>query len=360
MNIVDLIKGNLTSELLSKLGTAIGTDAESTRSAANAAVPSLLSVLSGLATNGQGVDKLLAALKGFDAESPNRLRTDIVEGKGARVQEQGADILGSLLGGNLSTLINVLTKFSGVGAGAIKGLLGYLAPLILSVIASQLKSKGSLSATGLTSFFNDQKANISNALPPGLSLAGLPSATPIKVSMRPNDKDTTGIPSWFLPLMVLGLLALALWYFYLQEPVVAPPPAAPVAVDHKVTTPPAEAKEVVPPAEVKVEIPTADEVIKDLGDVHVTAIQALASVKDGPTADAAIPTLTDLDSKIESAKALWDQLAEPAKAAVTKATAENLGSFKTLVGKTLEIPGVAEKLKTILDALVTKLTAFTV
>ncbi|APW60624.1 DUF937 domain-containing protein [Paludisphaera borealis] len=348
MNIVNLIKDQLTGDVLGKLGASIGESEEKTRAAAAVAVPSLLSVLAGLVSSGQGADKLISALRNFDADSLTRLRTEVTQGDHGKIRDQGGDILGSLVGGNLPALINVLTKFSGVGAVALKGLLSYLAPLILSVIAAQLKGKA-LTPASLSGFFADQKANISGALPPGFSLAAVPASAP--------HAEAPGIPNWLLPLAGLVLLGIGAWYFLGNQAAEAPPVGEPEAKKAAPVPTPIEPK-IPAPADVEVAIPTADEVTKSLGNVYTSATQALASVKDAATAEAAAPTLTGLDAKIDAAKAVWEKLPDAAKDAVKKATAENLGTFKTLVDKTLELPGVGEKLKAILDALIAKLTAF--
>lgn len=348
MNIVDLIKDQLTGDVLGKLGAAIGESEEKTRSAAGAAVPSLLSVLAGLATSGQGADKLIALLRNFDGDSLTRLRTEVTQGDGGKVRDQGGDILGSLVGGNLPALIGALAKFSGLGAVALKGLLSYLAPLILSVIAAQMKGKA-LTPASLGGFFADQKANIQGALPPGFSLAAVPSAPRV---------EAPDVPSWLLPLAGLILIGIGGWYFLGNQPAEAPPAEAarpPVAANSDPMARPNEPKA---PADVKVAIPTADEVTKSLGDVYTSATESLTSVKDAATAEAAVPTLTGLAAKIDAAKLLWEKLPDAAKDAVKKATTENLGTFKTLVGKTLELPGVGEKLKALLESLITKLSAF--
>jgi len=344
VNIVNLIKDQLTGDVLGKLGAAIGESEEKTRSATNAAVPSLLSALANLVASGKGSDKLLDVLRHFDDDSINKLKADVAQG-GSEARDKGADILGSLLGGNLPALISILAKFSGVGASALKGLLSYLAPLILSVIAAQLKGKG-LSPASLGSFFADQKSNINAALPSGFSLADVPSAPRVQ---------EPGVPAWLLPLAVLVLLGIGGWYFLGNQAAEAPQGEAPaVANAGAVPAQPGLAK----PKEEKVEIPTADEVVKGLDEVYATATKQLESVKDEATAATATPALTGLAAHIDAAKVLWDKLPQEAKDAVKSSTSEKFGTFKTLVDKTLELPGVGAKLKALLDSLIAKLTVF--
>lgn len=369
MNLVDLIKDQLTSGFLDKLSASIGESEEKTKAAAGVAVPSLLSALANLVSSSQGAESLMNSLRHFDGDSLDRLRTDLTQDDAGKIRDQGSDILSSLLGGDLSALINVLSRFSGIGAVALKSLLSYLAPLILSVIAAQLKGK-TLTPASLAGFFNEQKANIQAALPAGFSLASTPAPHATSPGRAIPRADAPGMPNWLLPLAALVLLGIAAWYFLGEQPVEEPggmeppvvtapaptpaqaPPPTPVAA--KASTP-AKAKEPVDP---NAPVPTGAEVNQRLDEIFKTATESLTSVKDAPTAEAAIPTLDGLKDKIDSVKADWEKVSPFGKAAVTKATSAKLSTFKALVGKTLEIPGVGDKIKEVLDALVAKLSTF--
>ena len=67
-----------------------------------------------------------------------------------------------------------------------------------------------------------------------------------------------------------------------------------------------------------------------------------------------------MPSKLDTLKALWDKLPDAGKSAVTKIVVDHLGQLKDVVTKVLAIPGVSEKLKPVLDTILSKLTAFTV
>ncbi len=58
MNIVDLISGQLTGDVLGKLGGLVGGSQQQTQSAANAAVPALLQIFGKLASSQSGADQL--------------------------------------------------------------------------------------------------------------------------------------------------------------------------------------------------------------------------------------------------------------------------------------------------------------
>lgn len=353
MSIVDTIKDQLSGASLSKLSAALGESEEKTSAAAGAAVPAVLSSLANSVLSGKGLDGLLDALRGFEGTDPvATLRTPGRDEPSG--EPPGGDILGSLLGPNLPTLINILSKFSGVGLSVVKTLLSYLGPIILSAIAAQLKGKGGLTPANLTSFFTAEKANITRSLPAGLSLADLPSIPGVPTSVPAPKIPEAGLPPWLLPALALGFLALAVFYFMKMPPedaVAPPPPAVPPAAPKPDTIPPAPVGDSLP-------IPTADEVSKGLSEVYANATQALADVKDAATAEEAAPKLQGLDDKLAVLKGLWDKIPAEARATVAKVAIEHLDTLKALVGKVLEIPDAAEKLKPVLDALLAKLAEF--
>jgi len=375
-NIVEAVKNELTGDLLAKLTGTVGESVDTVKSAANAATPALLSALAGLAINQLGADKLISVLEGFGADSPGKLRDDIIHGRGDHVQERGGTVLGSLLGGGMPILVDALAKFSGARPESVRRLLNYLAPMILSLVAATVKSRGGLGAANLRTFFEEQKSNITGAVPPELSLSGLPS--PLH---HPVPQDAGSGPAyWLRPLLVVIVAALALWYFFLREP-----PAPPINVDQTETTTvprqpqpvasseaqeqaakaahsaPGNAPETSKDQEKAAEpaAPTASEVIKSLGDIHVIAIQSLAAVNSPETAEGQLPTLTALGPKLDELKGRWDKLSDADKQTVAKSTAENRDAFKSLAEKTLKKPEIAEKLKGVLDPLVEKMNAFT-
>ena len=62
MNLVDLVKDQLTSQVLGSLGSLVGTNESQTKAATAAAVPALLGGLSKLAGTAQGAGQIANAL----------------------------------------------------------------------------------------------------------------------------------------------------------------------------------------------------------------------------------------------------------------------------------------------------------
>ena len=366
MNIVDVIKSQLSGEVLAKLGSLVGESEDKTKAAVGAAVPSLLSVLASLATSG-GADKLINALKQVDTGTGGGFG-DVLSGQAGQVAEKGGSLLNILLGSNaLPTIISILSKFSGVAAGPLKTLLSYLAPMILATIAKQFAGK-SLTPEALSSFFAEQKPHINAALPPGLSLANIPGFATATTAPRPvastAPAESSGLPGWLLPLVGLALLGALAWYFFgNQRAEVKPVAEAPVVVKEAPVVVRKEEPKPVPELvvpKVEASLPDPTRLSTDLTSIFTSLTDILSGVKDVPTAETAAPKLTDLTPKLDSLKSLWDKMPDAGKSTVSKIAVDHLGNLKELVAKVLAIPGVGEYLKPVLDTILAKLSAFTV
>ena len=381
MNIVDVIKGQLGDEVLGKLSSLIGEGEDKTRAAVDAAIPALLSSLAGLASTSGGADKLINALKQVDQGSQGGGLGDVLANRGQAGAwlEKGGSLLSILLGSAaLPTIISVLGKFAGLAGPAVKSLLGYLAPLILAQIAKQVSARGLTSAVALRLL---RRAEVEHRrCRPGGFLAGRhPGLRDVDRSpsgrLRPRRPEGSGLPSWLLPLVGLGLLA-GLAYWFVAAPAEQPAPA-PVAG----TPPPAnrgplpESKgesaafkkappiitETAPVAkEAMAALPDATKLGTDLGSVFTSATQYLTGVKDAATAETAVPKLKDLVTQLEGYKGLWDKLPDVGKASVAKVVTDHIGPLKELVNKVLAIAGVGDKLKPILETLIAKLSEYKV
>jgi len=181
MNLIDTIKNQLFSDgHLNQLSSLIGADAGATKSAVGAAMPAVVAALSNVASKGNGAQKVVSALNRLDTGSLGNV-AHMLSGQAESVQEQGSSLLSSLLGGStVSGIANAVSKFSGIGPGAVQKLLGYLMPMILGGIAGRFAGKQA-TAQGLTSMLAEQKSAIANALPSGDRAVALgQTATPLR------------------------------------------------------------------------------------------------------------------------------------------------------------------------------------
>lgn len=364
MSLVDLIKNQITPDVLGKLAGQIGASETQTKSLVGAAVPTLLSALAGSASQAGGPQKMLSALSGLSSLG------DMFSGA---TQEKGSGILSSLLGGStLSGIVSMLAKFSGIGGDSTSKLLGYLAPMVLGGVMSSFKGK-TPDAQGLTNLFAENKSAIANAMPSGLSLANIPGFSNASETVRAAAGTATRTVGraaepvveaasplkYLLPLLGLGALAIGAWWFLNQAPaVVVPPMKTPVVVTPsmpEVTAP------VVPEIPAIPAVPTISaEAVKlggDLSGWFTSLNDSLGGITDVATAEAALPKLKVAVSQLDSAKAAFDTLPAVGKSSILSIVTSNLGALKDLIAKVTGISGVSDLVKPLTDSLLKTLTS---
>jgi hypothetical protein len=359
MNMVEAIKEQLSGQVMSKLSSLVGENEAKTKTAVGAAIPAVLSGLSSVASSGSGAQKLASALGNFDTGSLSNI-AGMLSGNSGAMLEQGTAILGSLFGGStLSGIINALSRFSGMGAGASKNLLGYLMPLMLGTIAGKMGPKG-LNPQALASMFAEQKANISSALPSGFSLNDIPGLASVGAAARQavGSAQDAGASAarWLWPVAGVVLVGLIAWYFLGRREAAVAPVADSVAKAGNA------AKKTVTALKVPIEdaagaLPAATQLGKDLTAVYTSASETLSGIKDAASAEKALPELKELTDKVGALKSAWDKLPEAGQATISSITSSHLGKLKDLVTKVEAMPGVGDKVKPILDQLVAKLSA---
>jgi hypothetical protein len=138
-----------------------------------------------------------------------------------------------------------------------------------------------------------------------------------------------------MPLLLLLVAAVAVWYFFLK-------PKGDTSATH--------------PANTALANPTT--FATNLTGMFTKMTDTLNGVKDEATATEALPKLQGFSSDIDNMKALFDKIPEAARGPIKTVVTEHLGKFKDLVAKILAMPGVGEKLKPVVDGIVSKLGAF--
>ena len=351
MNLVDLVKGQLTPEVIGSLGSLIGTNEAQTKTATAAAVPAMLSGLAKLAGTANGAGQLASALGGLDLGSLGNLAGMLGGSNASRMADKGGSLLGSLFGNSATSMIvETLASFLGIKSGVARSLMSYMAPVVLGQIASQFKGK-SIDAQGLQSLFADQARNISSAMPAGLSLGDF-TAPQLASASKPaqgdrrvehhREPEPSGFPSW-LPWLILPLLGLGAWF--LMSPKKAEV-KAPV-VDRTKVIERAPAARVEPAAtglELPAELGDALKIGKDLTGLFGGLTTALGGVKDVATAEQAVPTLKDLGLTLEALKGSTAALPAAGKASIKDMVGANIGGIRSLVDTVMAIPGVGDLL----------------
>lgn len=232
INIVDLVKGYATNEIVSKASSFLGESEGGVSKAVSGLIPSLLGGLMGKATASEaGAEEIFQSAK---AANDGGFLGNLGSLFGnADILSKGTSLFSSLFGGKSNSIIDAISSFAGIKSSSSGSLISMLLPLITGVLGKQM-SDNNLGASGLASFLGGQKANIQSALPAGLgsigSLLGLGNLGSEAREAVSEVKETAtsaynyaedkaeaasgGGMKWLLPLLLLAALALGLWYFF--------------------------------------------------------------------------------------------------------------------------------------------------
>jgi hypothetical protein len=342
MNLVEQIKSQLSEGLIHQLSSLIGANEGATKSAVGAAVPALLSALANLTSSGGGAQKLISALGKLDDGSLGNLG-NMLSGQSGSVLELGSSLLQSLFGNNIvSGIVNALSRYAGLGSGTVQKLLGYLTPLVLGAIGGRFAGRG-VNAQGLANLFAEQKANITHALPSGLSLDEVPGLAAGRQAVPAPHEPVPSQPVWLwslLPLLALGLLTVYLFRSC------SPTPTTHTTTDRSSTEPTTRST-----------VPDVTRLSDDFSRNFKSMDEALNSIKDVASAEGALPKLRDFSDKLDSMKALVDKLPEAGKARFTDLLKTDFGKLQDQLISLMWIPDVGSKIKTVANDITRKMAS---
>jgi hypothetical protein len=361
MNLVDLVKDQLTGQVLGSLGSLIGADESQTRSATSAAVPALLGGLAKLASSQGGASQIASAMGGLDLGALGNLAGMLGGSNASRMADQGGSLLGSLFGASATgKMVETLAGFLGMKPGIARSLLAYLAPVVLGMVAKQFTG-GRADAAGLQRLFADQSSNIRNALPAGLSLgdfgavSGGGKPTPASSHRGHEEPARSGFPAW-LPLVLLPLLALGAWWLMNRDKMAKEDGGVMIEEVRKEGPITIDRTEVIE-REGKKLIDTVSETISidpkfveaarlavNSTDLFGGLSKILGGVTNEDTARAAIPELEKLAPVLSGVQSEAAKLEGENKTAFAEFVSKNVGLLQKVIDTAMAIPGVKDLL----------------
>jgi hypothetical protein len=364
-NLIDLIKDQLSDQVMNQVSSMLGGDANQASSAIGGAIPGLLEGLMNAGSDSTKANDMVNAINKQDDSILDNLG-DLLGNSDSQssLLSSGADVLSSLLGNNaLGTLASTIAGFSGLGKGSSKSLLGFLAPVIFSVIKRKLLGSGGLSVSSLMDMFSGQKKNIAAAMPSGY-VQQLSASKPAPVSRSRPDVATNvnNIPehtessggSWLARLLPLALLCGVIWFAYdrftkseieIPESTTIPQSTTDTIInDVKVPEVPA----------VNVEVPTVD-VKEELSVILGSVTNSLGSITDVESAQQAVPQLNAASEKIGGLVNIVSKLPAAAREPVKQVISGGLPQLQALIDKAVAIPGVGAVIKPVADGLLQKI-----
>lgn len=223
MDLLGLVKEQLTSTIVSKISSFLGESTENTNSALASALPAILGGVMQKASTTQGASDLLNTIRtgGYDGGVLDNLGGLLGDVKStSTLASLGSGLLGNIFGDKLGALSGLISKASGITNGSASSLLGLAAPILMNVLGKQVSSQG-MSTSGFASLLMSQKDSVKAALPAGigsvLNVAGLgdflgnaKSTVTNTFEDTANDKKSI---SWLPWLLLGGLLLGALYYW---------------------------------------------------------------------------------------------------------------------------------------------------
>jgi outer membrane protein OmpA-like peptidoglycan-associated protein len=219
MNLLDSVKDLVTPQLIGQAASMFGEQESSITKAIGAATPALLQGIINKAGTDNGAGVLDMAKQAMGSGILDNLGGLFGGGSNSNLMNLGGSLLSGLFGNKSSMLGNLISSFAGVKQSTGSSLLSALAPMALSLVGKHVMSSG-LSGGGLLSWLTGQKDAVSKAMPAGLNLAGIfddGASRVVKESASYREPVTensgSGMPKWLLPLLLIALGALALWYF---------------------------------------------------------------------------------------------------------------------------------------------------
>jgi len=148
MNLMDILQGQVSDQMLGQLSQHIGAEPEQTAQATNGIFATLLGGLANNASSEGGLSSLASAL---DRDHDGSILDDLAGMVGGMMQGSGQDtratngtgMLNHILGDRQEVAAEQIGQSSGLSAGQVMKLLPILAPIVMSVLG-KARSQGGL------------------------------------------------------------------------------------------------------------------------------------------------------------------------------------------------------------------------
>lgn len=417
-NLVDLVKSQLSGQVLGQISNAVGENSETTKSVVDSAIPALLGGLMDKASGDEGASALFDTIKNTDDSILDNLSGVIASKNKDSLMESGGNMLGSLFGGDATSgLMGAISGASGASQGAASSIMGIVAPMAMSTIKRYMSGGGEMDKAGLASMLMGQKDNIASAMPDGLAdqlgstgflsnagnlldggtVAGLAdSATDVVTGAADTVSDmasgavdgVTGAvgnavdgAKGAVSDVAEGAAALAgsaadtvtdvadkvgdiagdatesgaSWIKKLAPIAILAVLAFLALKFFGGKTP--EAPDVSTSTPAMGQMAEGGNVTEQLKGMFSSAQTALGSITDVDSAKAAIPQLTDFSDKLDGISSMADKLPDAAKPMFNSVVQGGLGQMQPMLDKVMAIPGVGAVLGSVIEPLKEKLAA---
>ena len=230
VNLMDLVKSQLGSGLMSAIAGHLGESEARTQSAVDGGLASIIGGLMGSASTTQSATNLLNLLMGKQQSSTSMSELlGMISGGSSSIGsliQLGGPLLKTVFGDKLGGVVDAVASASGVSKQSGSGLLSILAPLVMGALGKTTRD-GGFNIGSLVGLLMGQKDFIKAAAPAGLasalgfssfdSLFNSSKVTPIGYTASGGSNSSSnggggGFMKWLLPLVLLGLLGFGAMY----------------------------------------------------------------------------------------------------------------------------------------------------
>lgn len=192
MNILDMLKDQVTGTLAKQASGFLGESEGAVSSALGSAFPAILGSVIEKGTSKSGAEGLMGMMDGLDLGMLGNIG-NIFGGGASSVNgllNSGGGILDMLLGDKLGGVADLIAKVAGLKSGSSSSLLKMAAPFLLGMIGKQIKGKG---IGALMDLLGGQKKHVASALPSGMGdLLGLGFAANLGDGLKDAASKVTG------------------------------------------------------------------------------------------------------------------------------------------------------------------------
>ncbi|MUH34464.1 DUF937 domain-containing protein [Zobellia amurskyensis] len=148
--LLDLLGSPMGKQLISGVASQTGNSTDQTGSVLSMALPILMGAMKKNAATPEGAQGLMSALSGkHDGGILDNLGGLFSGGVDQSVMDDGAGILGHVLGGKQATVENALSQKSGMDTGSISTILKVAAPILLGYLGKQTKEQNVSDSNGI-------------------------------------------------------------------------------------------------------------------------------------------------------------------------------------------------------------------
>lgn len=191
MNLLNLLKYQLGTDIAGKMANFLGEQPQKTKTAIDATLPALMSVFVKRGETETGANHIMDTIKlgNHDGNMLNHV-AGLFKGSSSMnsILSSGNVLANKFLGDKKAILASSIAHFSGISSQSADTLIRVCTPLTMGIIGKQVKNQN-LDAIGLKNLLSVQKGHIGAAIPAGFSI-GTKNNPPVI-----TPKQSSGTPS---------------------------------------------------------------------------------------------------------------------------------------------------------------------